>query len=557
MGGGNIQYLKVSGDKIIEVSSATLPQEVSCISLNPLDYPEGGGETREDLPPPPNSKPKPAVIAVVGLWNDNTVRILSLESPDLKERLSLNLGGDTQARSVMTATMEGKNMLLIGLGDGQLITHELMVPNNENEPASTENRKKVSLGTQPIGLSTFTSSNKSKCVFASSDRPTVVYSSSKKISFSNVNFSCEVNYVCPFNCELFPDCLALATENSLTIGTIDDIQKLHIQTFKLGEGPLKIAHHPETRTFAVCVEGKDAMASEGKDIEAGYSVAFLDDSTFDEFHRYKLEPFEVTLSLSVVKLKNQEFVNVDGEDDMDDENDGIGTYVAVGTAVAHPDEDEATEGRILIFKILKNENSTVVSLVTEKPTRGGVYSLCNIHDKLAAGINSRITLFQFRNIHGVSELSQEATHHGHILACYMKSEGDLAVVGDLMRSISIMKFNKDAKEGKIIEVARDYNANWMTDVAMLDDQLYLGAEMSSNLFTLKRNSMSNIPEEKTRLQVWGEYHLGQMVNKLERGRLGGAGEGGDGGKDVLYGTVDGAIGCIHQVRQSEERSDEL
>ncbi|GMI37669.1 hypothetical protein TrRE_jg8377, partial [Triparma retinervis] len=419
-----------------------------------------------------------------------------------------------EARSVMTAKMEGKTMLLIGLGDGQLITHELLLPASADDPVTTTNRKKVSLGTQPIGLATFSSGNRSRCVFASSDRPTVVYSSSKKICFSNVNFPGEVNYVCPFNCELFPDCLALATETSLTIGTIDDIQKLHIQTFKLGEGPLKIAHHPESRTFAVCVEGKDAMTKEGEDLDTGYSVAFLDDSTFDEFYRHKLEPFEVAMSLGVVRLRNQEVVNVDGgeEDGMEEDGNGAGTYVAVGTAFAHPDEDEATEGRILIFKVVKNESNTVVSLATEKPTRGGVYSLCNIHEKLAVGINSRVTLFQFRSVHGVSELSHEATHHGHILACHMKASGDLCVVGDLMRSVSVMRFGGGAGEGKIKEIARDYNANWMTDVAVLDEQMYLGSEMSSNLFTLRRNEKSNIPEERTRLQVWGEYHLGQMVN---------------------------------------------
>ncbi|GMI46059.1 hypothetical protein TrCOL_g13602 [Triparma columacea] len=556
MGGGSVQYLKVDGGKIVEVSSATLPQEVSCIDLTPIDG-DDEDQPSDAMTDSPSSKraASPAKIAVAGLWNDNTVRVLSLESANLAVRLTVNLGGDTQARSVMTARMEGKTMLLIGLGDGQLITHELLLPDNADDPVTTANRKKVSLGTQPIGLATFSSGNRATCVFASSDRPTVVYSSSKKISFSNVNFPGEVNYVCPFNCELFPDCLALATENSLTIGTIDDIQKLHIQTFKLGEGPLKIAHHPETRTFAVCVEGKDAMTKEGEDLDTGYSVAFLDDSTFDEFYRHKLEPFEVTLSLGVVKLRNQELVNLDAgdEDDMVEEGSGVGTYIAVGTAVAHPDEDEATEGRILIFKVVKNENKTVVSLVTEKPTRGGVYSLCNVHEKLVAGINSRITLFQFRNVHGVSELSHEATHHGHILACYMKASGDFAVVGDLMRSISVMRFSKEGGAEKIVEVARDYNANWMTDVAVLDEQLYLGSEMSSNLFTLKSNEKSHIPEERTRLQVWGEYHLGQMVNKLERGKLGGGGEaeeggeGGGGGKDVLFGTVDGAIGCVHQL----------
>lgn len=39
----------------------------------------------------------------------------------------------------------------------------------------------------------------------------------------------QVNSVCAFDSSQLPHCLALASENSLTIGTIDDIQKLHIQ----------------------------------------------------------------------------------------------------------------------------------------------------------------------------------------------------------------------------------------------------------------------------------------------------------------------------------------
>ena len=544
--GGTVQYLAVSSGKVVEVARSVLPQEVSCINLNPLGDPalpasSTGGSS--------SSSSSVSSLAAIGLWNDNTVRLLSLSSSsNLSECLRITLGGDTQARSVMMATMEGKDMLLVGLGDGQLITHELIVRGTAGGVALT-NRKKVSLGTQPIGLSSFRSSNGGKCVFASSDRPTVVYSSSKKISFSNVNFSGEVNYVCPFNCELFPDSLSLATEDALTIGTIDEIQKLHIQTFKLGEGPWRIIHHPETRTFAMTVEAGDSLDSDDV-IDTSHTVVFLDDTTFDEILRYKLEPFEVSLSMCAVKLRNSEIVKIDvAADDQQKEDSDVGSYIAVGTAVAHPNEDEASEGRILIFEIKKNENNTSVNLVTEKPTRGGVYSLCNMNEKLVAGINSRVTLFQFRRLHGVSELSHEATHHGHILACYMKCQGNLAIVGDLMRSVSIMKFEEGS--GKVItEVARDYNANWMTDVEMLDDNFYLGAEMSSNLFTLKRNTTSKVPEERTKLQIWGEFHLGQMVNKFEKGRLGGGGEVSiqeDSKKDVLFGTVEGMIGVIHQL----------
>lgn len=47
-------------------------------------------------------------------------------------------------------------------------------------------RKKLSLGSKPITLKTF-HSNGVAHVFAASDRPTVIYSSNKKLLYSNVN----------------------------------------------------------------------------------------------------------------------------------------------------------------------------------------------------------------------------------------------------------------------------------------------------------------------------------------------------------------------------------
>lgn len=53
-------------------------------------------------------------------------------------------------------------------------------------PAVLSNPRKVSLGTQPIVLRAFTHEG-TQHVFASSDRPTVVYSSNHKLLYSNVN----------------------------------------------------------------------------------------------------------------------------------------------------------------------------------------------------------------------------------------------------------------------------------------------------------------------------------------------------------------------------------
>jgi hypothetical protein len=53
--------------------------------------------------------------------------------------------------------------------------------------------------------------------------------------------------MCPLNSEAYPDSLVLATDTAVTIGTIDEIQKLHIRTVPLGESPRRIAYQETTQ----------------------------------------------------------------------------------------------------------------------------------------------------------------------------------------------------------------------------------------------------------------------------------------------------------------------
>jgi hypothetical protein len=62
------------------------------------------------------------------------------------------LGGDVQARSVLLVTLETRDYLLVGLGDGHLISFPLAI--TESRPVLGP-RKKVSLGTQPLSLTPF------------------------------------------------------------------------------------------------------------------------------------------------------------------------------------------------------------------------------------------------------------------------------------------------------------------------------------------------------------------------------------------------------------------
>lgn len=102
------------------------------------------------------------------------------------------------------------------------------------------------------------------------------------------------------------------------------------------------------------------------------------------------------------------------------------------------------------------------------------------------------------------------------------------------------------EEGAIEERARDYNANWMSAVEILDDDVYLGAENFYNLFTVRKNSEGATDEERGRLEVVGEYHLGEFVNRFRHGSLVMRLPDSDVGQipTVIFGTVNGVIGVI-------------
>ena len=78
----------------------------------------------------------------------------------------------------------------------------------------------------------------------------MIYSSTQKLVFSNVNLR-EVKHMCALNAEAYPDSLVLATDSTVTIGTIDEIQKLHIRTIPLKETPRRITYQEQTQTFGV------------------------------------------------------------------------------------------------------------------------------------------------------------------------------------------------------------------------------------------------------------------------------------------------------------------
>ncbi|XP_068599579.1 DNA damage-binding protein 1 [Brachionichthys hirsutus] len=533
--GRALYYLQILAGELKQISTTEMEHEVACLDITPLG--EGGGESP---------------LCAVGLWTDISARVLKL--PCFTALHKEMLGGEIIPRSILMTTFEGSYYLLCALGDGALFYFGL-----DLQTGALSERKKVTLGTQPTVLRTFRSLSTSN-VFACSDRPTVIYSSNHKLVFSNVNLK-EVNYMCPLNSEGYPDSLALANNSTLTIGTIDEIQKLHIRTVPLYESPRRICYQEVSQCFGVLssrVEIQDvsgttsavrpsastqALSSSvsssklfpsstaphetsfGEEVEV-HSLLVVDQHTFEVLHAHQFLTSEYALSMVSCRLGKDPSV-----------------YFIVGTAMVYPDEAEPKQGRIIVFHYTDGKLQTVA----EKEVKGAVYSMVEFNGKLLASINSTVRLYEWT---AEKELRTECNHYNNIMALYLKTKGDFILVGDLMRSVLLLAYKP--MEGNFEEIARDFNPNWMSAVEILDDDNFLGAENAFNLFVCQKDSAATTDEERQHLQEVGVFHLGEFVNVFCHGslvlqNLGESSTPTQG--SVLFGTVNGMIGLVTSLSE--------
>ena len=82
-------------------------------------------------------------------------------------------------------------------------------------------------------------------------------------------------------------------------------------------------------------------------------------------------------------------------------------------------------------------------------------------------------------------LNLECSHFNNIISLFMKTRGDFILVGDLVRSMTLLQYK--TMEGSFEEISRDYSPNWMTAVEIIDDDTFLGAENASNMFICQRD----------------------------------------------------------------------
>jgi DNA damage-binding protein 1 len=282
----------------------------------------------------------------------------------------------------------------------------------------------------------------------------------------------------------------LATKNSLKIGQVDEVQKLHIRSVKLGEMARRIVHHVQSNCFAVLTT-RLSMNSFGEESETA-QLKMLDDQTFD-----MMDGFQFLSNETVQSMKVMTFLNDSTQ------------YLIVGTVLYNSNDPEQEEGRLRVFKM---SDIKKLKLVHQHDLDGVPYCLEDLQGYLAAGVNSKCLLFDWNAEE--PELKLVCRHYGHIIVYKMAVRDKLLAVGDLQKSVCVLQLETKGDGVTLTELARDHSTNWVTAVGVLDEDTFIAAESSRNIYTLSKLE----DEEDTRtLTTDGRFHLGEMVNVFKKG----------------------------------------
>jgi DNA damage-binding protein 1 len=85
-----------------------------------------------------------------------------------------------------------------------------------------------------------------------------------------------------------------------------------------------------------------------------------------------------------------------------------------------------------------------------------------------------------------------------------------------MKSISLLTYTpgRSGTPDTLTEIARHFDTLWGTAVSAVDLNLWLESDAEGNLVVLERNPDGLYEDDRRRLRVVSEMHLGEMVNRI-------------------------------------------
>eukprot|EP01035_Chromulina_nebulosa_P018728 gene18728-24492_t len=251
-------------------------------------------------------------------------------------------------------------------------------------------------------------------------------------------------------------------DTGLTIGLLDNIQKISVSSYPIEGTPKKISYHNSTGTYIVLVE--NISSTNDNALETKYSVNFYTNTsnTFDLIQSFALNPLEHAIACSSCYVSRKSSDEVNSLE-----------YVIVGTAYELINEIEPSTGRLLVFKLsIKQDESKSVELLYELDVNGGVFAIESCLGRIITCQGSKIVVYSIEDslIEDLNELTNYPV--------------------ELIEESSVSS-NLNASTNKLIELGKDFSSIYLRAIEILLPDLYFGCDDSGNIFTLKFNGITD------------------------------------------------------------------
>ncbi|VDO14796.1 unnamed protein product [Rodentolepis nana] len=490
--------------------------EIACIDITPFsksksaDSSIAAGDTLDDVEPE---------YAAVGLWLGHGVCLLKLPSleqvfndPLPKEIRST--GAVILPRSIAIAQFDELLYLFCVSGDGTLFYYNVDYSDGK---ISLRDRKSMKIGsTCQVRLVQWNSRGK-RYVFLCSNRPYIIYENRHKLVFANVNIK-DISYMAPLNNSqpnqanargwgpvISGSRICMITPKGVTIGSVDCLQKLHVRKIPIYETPRRIVLQEDTSSIGVLTMRQEVVSGEGHIMsllpsassdKSGripqtncvmpkmdtkkkfthldlFSLLIFCHSTWELKHIYRLayspECYEAGMSLCSSSLGQES-----------------GSLYVLGTAFVILDELESKKGRIHILrwdpKVEELQQIGIFEVL------GSPNIIRDFNGRLVAGIGSSVRIYNFSE----NKLTQESVNNENIVTLYLRTHKDYILVGDIMRSCTLLKFK--AEQSSLEVIARHNCPRYISALEMFDEDHFITADMEGNVQLMGRYQTVSLEE---------------------------------------------------------------
>ncbi|KAK1972412.1 hypothetical protein LY78DRAFT_650624 [Colletotrichum sublineola] len=445
-------------------------------------------------------------VGVVGFWATGSVSIIHLGTLNALQGETVKQTDDSVSvpRDLALVQLHPPHLLgptlFVAMEDGQVVSF-----NVSKEDFSLSSRKSVTLGSQQAGLHILPrpGSEGISNIFATTEHSSLIYSSEGRIIYSAATAE-DVTYIAPFDSEAFPDAIFLATDRNIRIAHIDTERRTHVNPLPLRETVRRVAYSPALRAFGIGAIRRELTNNEEV---VTSSFQLVDEIVLGVVGK----PFHLDGSTATEMVES--VIRAELPDSMGQ----LSEKFIVGTSyLADPDIDESSDvkGRILILGVDSDKNPY---LIVSHELKGACRSLGIMGDKLVAGLSKTVVVYDYVEESTTSgALRKLATFRPSTFPVDIDVSGNMIGIADLMQSLTLVEFipAQDGNKARLVERARHFQYIWATSVCHLEGHSWLEADAQGNLMVLRRNPNAPTEHDQKQMEVTGEFHLGEQVNKI-------------------------------------------